>query len=114
MYGIAVRFPRSFLNETIFLFAGETPNEVFANFHDVQDIECHLMNIMSYLNEDDNDFAEDIYYNRYLDGQTILPTELKRFFELCPDVCLMLDYMYDDNVVDILKSKYPGALYRRV
>lgn len=112
MYGIAVRFPRSFLNELVFLFVGENPNVVFKNFEDAQDVEQHLMNISPYLNDDDNDFAENIYFNRYLGGQTILPAELKRFFELCPEVCLLLDYMHDDNVVDILKSKYPDALIR--
>jgi hypothetical protein len=112
MYGIAVRFPKSFFGETVFLFVGETPNGLIKNFHDVQDIECHLMNIMPYLSNEDNDFAEDIYYNRYLDGQTVMPTELKRFFELCPDVCLMLDYIYDADALNILKSKYPNALHR--
>ena len=113
MYGIAVRFPRSFLNTATFLFVGETPNELFKNFHDAQDIEAHIWNISPYLNDADNDFVEDIYYNRFLDGQTILPSELKRFFELCPDVCLLLDYMYDSNAVDILRSKYPTGLIRK-
>ena len=115
MVAMAVSFPNSFLNSLVFIFYGNTGDELVANFHDVQDLEQHVINIRGYINyvkqQDDYDFTEDIY-NAFLECTPISIQDATRFFMLCPEVCKVLDFIESDNAVEILRGKYPKALCR--
>ena len=113
MYAVALKFPNSFLKNTVFIFYGETPSSVFRKFIEIQDIECHVLNIREYIDmnkrEDDYNFTEEIY-NRSMGDIDISSNELKRFFDLCPEVCFLIEYCIGDNVVEDFKIKYPNSL----
>lgn len=115
MVAMAVSFPNSFLSSLVFIFYGNTGEELTASFHDTQDLEQHVMNIRDYIDwatrQEDYDFTED-FYNAATEEAPISIDEAKRFFMLCPEVCKVLDFVEDDNALQILRTKYPEALCR--
>ena len=112
MISMAVSFPNSFLNSLVFIFYGNTGEELTANFHDVQDLEQHVINIQGYIDQEtDWAFTED-YYNAATEGLPISTAEAQRFFMLCPEVCKVLDFIEGDNALQVLRDKYPQALCR--
>lgn len=115
MVAMAVSFPRSFLSSFVFIFYGNSGEELTASFHDVQDLEQHVMNIQGNLDwvsqRDDYLFAND-FYSAVINGMPISIDDAKRFFFLCPEVCNVLDFIEDENALQILREKYPKALCR--
>jgi hypothetical protein len=115
MIAMAISFPCSFLDDMVFIFYGNTGEEMVANFHDVQDLEMHVLNIRGYISwitrREDYDFTED-FYVAFLEGAEISVEDVKRFFSLCPEVCKVLDFVEDEDARHILVEKYPYALCR--
>lgn len=115
MVAMAVSFPNSFLSSLVFIFYGNTGEELTASFHDTQDLEQHVMNIRDYIDwatrQEDYDFTED-FYNAAIKGMPISIDEAKRFFMLCPEICKVLDFIENNNAIQILRNKYPKALCR--
>lgn len=115
MVAMAVSFPNSFLNSSVFIFYGKTGEELTRCFHNVQDLEQHVMNVRDYISwvtqQEDYYFTED-FYNAATEGDPISIEDAKRFFSLCPEVCKVLDFVEDENAIQILRDKYPQALCR--
>lgn len=115
MIAMAVSFPNSFVNSFVFICYGNTGEELRASFHDVQDLEQHVMNIRDYINwatqQEDYDFTEE-FYIAAVEGTHISIDDAKRFFMLCPEVCNVLDFIEGDNALQTLRDKYPKALCR--
>ena len=72
MIAMAISFPCSFLDDMVFIFYGNTGEEMVASFHDVQDLEMHVLNIRGYISwitrREDYDFTED-FYVAFLEGE---------------------------------------------
>ena len=115
MVAMAVSFPGGFLKDVIFIFYGKTGEELTRNFHDVQDLEQHVMNMRDHISwvtqQEDYVFTED-FYDAALERSPISIEDAKRFFSLCPEVCKVLDFLEDENAIQILRDKYPQALCR--
>ena len=115
MVAMAVSFPESFLNSLVFIFYGQTGEELIKNFHDTQDLEQHIMNIRGYISwetqQEDYNFTEN-FYNAVTEKHPISIENAKRFFLLCPEVCKVLDFIENDNALQILRKKYPKAFCR--
>jgi hypothetical protein len=112
---MAIKFPNSFLNSLTFIFYGNTGTELLLSFHDVQDLEQHIINVRQSVDSEMfwkvSDFTENIY-SAFHAGEDISIEDAKRFLYLCPDICDVLDFVEDENALQILKAKYPEAMCR--
>lgn len=115
MIAMAVSFPNSFLSSLVFIFYGNTGEELIANFQETQDLGQHIASVREYIawetQQENYDFTEDVY-TAATSGASISTDDVKRFFSLCPEVCEVLDFVEGDNALQILRDKYPQALCR--
>ena len=115
MVAMAITFPNSFLNSLTFIVYGNTGTELVSSFRDIQDLESHIVNVRQCVDDElfgeVGDFTENIY-SAFCAGEDISIDDAKRFFYLCSDICNVLDFIEDENALQILKTKFPEAMCR--